>query len=155
MKSLFFTLTLLAGNFIFAQETPKDSTATKSKNNELEEVTIYGNNKKFLKVESDKTTVGIKENPMLSTGNAYDAVKKLPGVIASPTGGLTLNGKGVTIFIDGSPSTLSGTDLENYLSTLPANAIEKVELIYKHLYRLCPTFQRHQLDNEHNGSLVL
>lgn len=130
MKSLFFTLTLLAGNFIFAQETPKDSTATKSKNNELQEVTIYGNNKKFLKVESDKTTVGIKENPMLSTGNAYDAVKKLPGVIASPTGGLTLNGKGVTIFIDGSPSTLSGTDLENYLSTLPANAIEKVELIY-------------------------
>ena len=31
---------------------------------------------------------------------------------------------------DGAPSTLSGTDLQNYLATLPANAIEKVELIY-------------------------
>ena len=67
---------------------------------------------------------------MLGTGNAYDAVKKLPGVIASPTGGLTLNGKGVTINIDGAPSTLSGTDLENYLSSLPGSAIEKAELIY-------------------------
>ena len=83
-----------------------------------------------MKIESDKTTVSIKDNAMLSTGNAYDAVKKLPGVIASPIGGLSLNGKGVRIYIDGSPSTLSGSDLENYLSSLPANAIEKVELIY-------------------------
>jgi iron complex outermembrane receptor protein len=41
-----------------------------------------------------------------------------------------LNSKNVAIYIDGAPSSLSGTDLQNYLSTLPANAIEKVELIY-------------------------
>lgn len=83
-----------------------------------------------MKIDSDKTTVSIKDNQMLSTGNAYDAVKKMPGVIASPTGGLTLNGKGVTVFIDNAPTTLSGTDLQNYLSSLPASAIEKAELIY-------------------------
>jgi iron complex outermembrane receptor protein len=102
----------------------------REKTNALSEVMVYGNKKQFLKVESDKTTVSVKENPMLSTGSTYDAVKKLPGVIASPTGGLTLNGKGVAIYIDGAPSTLSGTDLQNYLSSLPASAIEKVELIY-------------------------
>lgn len=100
------------------------------KTNSLSEVMVYGNKKQFLKVEADKTIVSVKENPMLSTGSTYDAVKKLPGVIASPTGGLTLNGKGVAIYIDGAPSTLSGTDLQNYLSGLPASAIEKVELIY-------------------------
>jgi len=67
---------------------------------------------------------------MLNSGSAFDAVKKLPGVITSPTGSLTLNGKGVSIYIDGSPSSLSGTDLQNYLNSLPANAIEKIELIY-------------------------
>jgi hypothetical protein len=59
-----------------------------------------------------------------------EAVKKIPGVITSPSGSITLNSKGVTIYIDGAPSSLSGTDLQNYLATLPANAIEKVELIY-------------------------
>jgi len=102
----------------------------REKTNTLSEVMVYGNKKQFLKMEADKTIVSVKENPMLSTGSTYDAVKKLPGVIASPTGGLTLNGKGVTIYIDGAPSTLSGTDLQNYLSSLPASAIEKVELIY-------------------------
>ena len=129
MKSLLFSLLILISTSLFAQnEVVKDS--VKSKTNELNEVQVYGNKKQFLKIESDKTTVSVKDNPMLSTGNAYEAVKKLPGVIASPTGGLSLNGRGVSIFIDGSPSTLSGSDLENYLSSLPASAIEKVELIY-------------------------
>lgn len=114
--------------FMSAQETKTENDTVK-KVTTIEEVTVKIQ-KKFIKVESDKTTVAIKDNPMLGTGNAYDAVKKLPGVIASPTGGLSLNGKGVTIYIDGAPSTLSGNDLENYLSSLPGSAIEKAELIY-------------------------
>ncbi|MGV3697080.1 TonB-dependent receptor domain-containing protein [Flavobacterium sp.] len=132
MKSLLMaTLCVVAGS-AFAQEQPNptvNDTVKNPKVNELKELTIT-QQKKFIKIESDKTTVAVKDNPMLGTGNAYDAVKKLPGVIASPTGGLSLNGKGVAIYIDGSPSTLSGSDLENYLASLPANAIEKVELIY-------------------------
>ncbi len=131
MAALFMT-----ASSSFAQEALKEPTNQRvqdtvktPKTNELKEVTIT-QQKKFIKIESDKTTVAVKDNPMLGSGNAYDAVKKLPGVITSPTGGLSLNGKGVTIYIDGSPSTLSGTDLQNYLSSLPANAIEKVELIY-------------------------
>ena len=96
----------------------------------LNEVTLFGNKRQYIKVDADKTTVNVKENGMLNSGNALEAVKKLPGVIASPVGGLTLNGKGVTIYIDGAPSSLSGTDLQNYLAGLPAKSIEKVELIY-------------------------
>lgn len=138
MKSAFIISIFLLTHVLFAQEKPttleeKSSQTTndtiKKKETVLEEVTVNVK-KPIMKIESDKTTISIKDNAMLSTGNAYDAVKKLPGVIASPVGGLSLNGKGVTIFIDGSPSTLSGADLENYLSSLPANAIEKVELIY-------------------------
>lgn len=129
MKSLFVSLVVLTTISTFAQETKKEQDSTKSKTTTLDEVKVT-TKKQLIKIDSDKTTVSVKDNAMLSTGSAYDAVKKLPGVIAAPTGGLTLNGKGVAIYIDGSPSTLSGNDLENYLSSLPANAIEKVELIY-------------------------
>jgi hypothetical protein len=100
------------------------------KSTELSEVTVYASQKQYIKVEADKTTVNVKDNALLNSGSSYDAVKRLPGVISSPTGSLSLNGRGVRIYIDGAPSTLSGTDLQNYLSSLPANAIEKVELIY-------------------------
>ncbi|WP_298135982.1 outer membrane beta-barrel family protein [Flavobacterium sp.] len=128
MKSLLLSAMFLITSVMSAQETKTENDTVK-KVTTIEEVTVKIQ-KKFIKVESDKTTVAIKDNPMLGTGNAYDAVKKLPGVIASPTGGLSLNGKGVTIYIDGAPSTLSGNDLENYLSSLPGSAIEKAELIY-------------------------
>ncbi|WP_310557260.1 outer membrane beta-barrel family protein [Flavobacterium sp.] len=133
MKSLFLTVSLLVTFFSFAQENQNIKTeqdTVKSKINSLDEVAIYGKRKQFLKVESDKTTVNVKDNAMLNSGSSLDAVKRLPGVITSPTGGLSLNGKNVRIYIDGSPSTLTGEDLQNYLSSLPANAIEKVELIY-------------------------
>ena len=131
MKSLSIALCLLVTGTLFAQETPKtEENKSSEKTNELKEVTIYGNKKQHLKVESDKTTINVRDNSMLNSGSSLEAVKKIPGVITSPTGTITLNSKGVTIYIDGAPSSLSGTDLQNYLSTLPANAIEKVELIY-------------------------
>lgn len=137
MKSLFTAFLVLSSTAFFAQETEKNQqnttvndTIKNKKITELEGVTIFGNKKQFIKVDSDKTTVSIKENPMLSSGTALEAVKKLPGVITSPTGSLSLNGKAVTVYIDNAPSTLSGQDLQNYLSSLPAKAIEKVELIY-------------------------
>nr|WP_315173486.1 TonB-dependent receptor [uncultured Flavobacterium sp.] len=132
MKIILSFLSLFVASVALAQDvkTQQDSIASAKKAEELKEVTVFGNKKQFLKVESDKTIVSVKDNGMLNSGNSLEAIKRLPGVITSPTGGLTLNGKGVTVYIDGSPSTLNGTDLQNYLSSLPANAIEKVELIY-------------------------
>lgn len=134
MKSLVSTVLLLLSIITYSQEIPQNKTKQDSteikKAEELKEVTVFGNKKQFLKIESDKTIVSVKDNPLLNSGNTFEAIKRLPGVIASPIGGLTLNGRGVRVYIDGAPSTLTGNDLENYLSSLPANSIEKVELIY-------------------------
>ena len=133
MKSTILSLFCLFAISSFAQVNTQEKNAQdtiKPKANALDEVKVYGNKKQFMKVEAGKTIVSVKDNPMLSSGNAMEAVKKMPGIISSPTGSLILNGKSVTIFIDGAPSTLTGNDLQNYLSSLPANAIEKVELIY-------------------------
>ncbi|MES2410907.1 MAG: TonB-dependent receptor [Bacteroidota bacterium] len=135
MKSVCIILCLLATGFIFAQEAPTESQQTPKTNptektTEIKEVTVFGNKKQYVKVESDKTTINVRDNAMLNSGSSLEAVKKIPGVITSPTGSITLNSKGVSIYIDGTPSSLSGSDLQNYLATLPANAIEKIELIY-------------------------
>lgn len=134
MKSIILSGMFLVATTFYAQEKPNNQTVQdtvkKEKTNELKEVTIYGNKKQYIKVESDKTTINVRDNAMLNSGSSLEAVKKIPGVITSPTGSITLNSKGVAIYIDGSPSSLSGPDLQNYLATLPANAIEKVELIY-------------------------
>lgn len=95
----------------------------------LKEVVVT-DRKKYIKIESDKTTINVKDNPLVSSGTALDAIKKMPGVVASPTGGFSLNGKPIVIYIDDAPNSLSGNDLKNYLSSLPAKAIENIELIY-------------------------
>ncbi|MBC7524498.1 MAG: TonB-dependent receptor [Flavobacterium sp.] len=128
-KILFATVFLVFLNTHAQEKKAQNDTIKKEKITNLDEVKIE-NRKKYIKVDSDKTTVLVKDNGMLNSGSSLEAVKKLPGVITSPTGSITLNGKGVKIYVDGAPSSLSGTDLQNYLNSLPANAIEKVELIY-------------------------
>jgi iron complex outermembrane receptor protein len=55
-------------DFIAKTETPKS----------LSEVTVYGNKRQFIKVESDKTTINVKINPMRNSGSSLDTVKKNP-----------------------------------------------------------------------------
>ena len=96
---------------------------------ELKTVEVVGDKKKFVNADADKTTYQVKDNATLSTGSMRDAVRKLPGVVISPSGDLNLNGKSISIYVDGVPSNLSGSDLKNYMDGLPANTIEKIELI--------------------------
>ena len=95
----------------------------------LNEVTVVGNKQEFIKVDADKTTYLVKGNPSLTSGSMEDALKKIPGVIKSATGDLTFNGRNLAVYIDGSPANLSGEDLKAFLQGLPANSIDKIELV--------------------------
>lgn len=99
------------------------------KTEEIKGVDVVADKKQMVKIDADKSTYQVKDNPTLTTGSIRDAVRKLPGIVLSPTGDLTLNGKTVSIYIDGIPSSLSGSDLKNYLESMPATTVEKIELI--------------------------
>jgi iron complex outermembrane receptor protein len=89
MKSLLFAAMLLLCHVVVAQENIKPEIVRDSvtpKENSLKEVQVYGNKKQYVKIDSDKTTVNVKDNVMLNSGSSLEAVKKLPGVITSPTG---------------------------------------------------------------------
>ncbi|UFH30297.1 outer membrane beta-barrel protein [Chryseobacterium sp. C-71] len=96
----------------------------------IEEVTLSGVKKRFIKSEADKITILVDGNNILSNGSTYEALTKIPGVIVTPNGYIAQNGKISAIYIDGEPSSISGEDLNNYLNSLPANSIDKIELIY-------------------------
>jgi outer membrane receptor protein involved in Fe transport len=96
---------------------------------ELEGVTVKAQ-KAFIEQKIDRTIV----NPEVLISNAglsiWEVLEKSPGVRADDSGGLSLKGKeGVMVFIDDKPTYLAGEDLMNYLRSLPAGTIDKIELI--------------------------
>jgi Outer membrane protein beta-barrel family/Carboxypeptidase regulatory-like domain/TonB-dependent Receptor Plug Domain len=84
----------------------------------------------FVVQKVDKTIVNPDALISNTGGNALDVLSKSPGVSVDENGNVKLRGKsGVTILIDDKPTYLTGTELENYLKSLPSNAIKQVEIM--------------------------
>ena len=63
-------------------------------------------------------------------GNTTELLENIPSVAVDIDGNITLRGSsGVQILIDGRPSGLAGGAREAFLESLPASAVERVELI--------------------------
>ena len=93
--------------------------------------TIYVTGKRPpVKIEAGKITVNLSSALLSTDGNILDALRKLPGVIVQNDGTIILNGKsGANVLIDDKITYLSGENLINYLSSIPASSIENIELI--------------------------
>ncbi|RAJ83461.1 outer membrane receptor protein involved in Fe transport [Chitinophaga dinghuensis] len=95
---------------------------------DLKEVTVNSNQ---LKIERkfDKTIIDVNNTVFTNSGTSFDLLQKMPSVMLQQDGILLLQGKLATVMIDGRPLNISGDELKNYLGSLPANTISKVELI--------------------------
>ncbi|MEM7187159.1 MAG: TonB-dependent receptor [Bacteroidota bacterium] len=95
----------------------------------LEEVTIVVE-KPIVEVLADKTVFNVDKTINAIGNNAFELLRKAPGVIIDNNGNIIVEGKtGVQIFINGRPSILRGDDLRNYLETLQSTDIDSVEII--------------------------
>jgi hypothetical protein len=99
-----------------------------TKGTALKEVTVSAA-KPFVEHKIDRTVVNVDALISNAGSTAMDVLEKAPGVIVDQGGGISLNGKGVKIFIDDKPSYLSGADLESYLRSLSSSAIDQLELM--------------------------
>lgn len=97
-------------------------------NVKLKDVTVTGK-VPFIVHSVDKTTVNIAESAISAGGNALEVLQRAPGVRVDENGNVTLNSKAVMMFVDGRPTYVTGEDLKNLLSAMPASAIDKLELI--------------------------
>ncbi|MFN8300106.1 MAG: outer membrane beta-barrel protein [Chitinophagales bacterium] len=79
---------------------------------------------------SEKTVFHVAESPTSQTGNAEDVLRNMPGVSVDQKGNISIVGKqGVKILVDGKPNAMAENNLAAFLKSIPANAIEAIELI--------------------------
>lgn len=96
---------------------------------DLSAVTVTSK-KQFIERKIDKTV--INPDAMISNAgaNALEMLEKAPGITIDKDGNISLKGKqGVIVMLDGKPSYMSGADLVNYLTNLPAGNIDQVEIM--------------------------
>ena len=80
--------------------------------------------------DGEKMLYNVSEDPSVQTGTAADALQNAPGVEVDIEGNVTLNGvSSVQIWINGRPSRLNVENLKTYIQQLPANSLERIEVI--------------------------
>ncbi|NHW58891.1 TonB-dependent receptor, partial [Escherichia coli] len=62
-------------------------------------------------------------------GTALDGIKKLPGLVSSDVAGMLYQGKMLDVFMDGRPLNISSNELNAFLEGMPANSIDRIEII--------------------------
>ena len=78
----------------------------------------------------DRNTYAVKDMPATRGGSALDVLRNVPAVDVDIDNVVSLRGNtGVIIQINGRPSPLTAAQLGNYLAQLPADMIEKIEVI--------------------------
>ncbi len=86
--------------------------------------------KPFMEHQLDRTVYNIESSIISAGNNALEILKKLPGVNVDNSDGITIRGKsGVLIMMDGKTTYMSVQDVANYLKSLDASQIEKIEII--------------------------
>src|ERR1700722_14653747 len=78
----------------------------------------------------DRTIINVDASPSNTGSTAMDVLEKAPGVTLDKDDNISPKGKqGVQVMIDGKPTYLSSAQLADYLRSLPASAIDQIELM--------------------------
>ncbi|WP_018674665.1 TonB-dependent receptor domain-containing protein [Riemerella columbina] len=123
MKKLMIPIICLLVGYGYGQENKKPT-----KEREIESVTIT-KRKKAVEQKADRTIFDFSEQPQLNSGTALEGIKKLPGLVASDVAGMLYQGKMIEVYMDGRPLNISSNELNAFLEGMPANSIERIEII--------------------------
>ncbi len=121
MRYLHTILLLLTPTFLFSQI---DTTKVK----QLNEV-IIKTDKKAVEQKADRIIYSFSNQTYLNSGTLMEGLKKLPGLIISDVAGMVYQGKQLEVYMDGRPLNMYSDELNTFLESLPANTVEKVEII--------------------------
>lgn len=95
----------------------------------IKEIEVTGQ-KSAMQLEIDKKVFNVTDNILAEGASASEVLENIPSVDIDTEGNVSLrNNSSVELWLNGKPSGLSGSDKGQILEMLPADAIEKVELI--------------------------
>ena len=96
---------------------------------EMAGVTVVAS-RPMIEQKIDKTVLNVDASVTNVGATALEVLEKAPGVSVDKDGNISLKGKqGVMLMMDGRPTYLSATELSNYLKSLPASAIDQIEIM--------------------------
>lgn len=91
----------------------------------MKEFTVVGE-KPLVEYKLDKKVINVEKNINTAGGTAVDVLQNVPSVTVDYDGNVSIRGTtNVTILIDGRPSGITGTKLDQ----IPASSIESIEMI--------------------------
>ena len=91
---------------------------------------VVTSKKAFLEQKIDRTVVNVDALISNAGTTALEVLEKSPGVAIDQAGQISFHGKsGVAIYVDDKPTYLSGSDLENYLRSMPSSTLSQIELM--------------------------
>lgn len=94
----------------------------------LDEVVIT-ERRKLIEEKADRTVFNLEKSVVAQGGDALEAIKKMPGVQVQQQQ-INISGLGgVSIMVNGRMQHLSGDELIQFLRSIPANNLSKIELI--------------------------
>lgn len=98
--------------------------------NQLEEI-VVSDTRPLFEQKIDRMVFNVANSIAAAGGDALEMLRKAPGVIVDPlSNSIRLAGKsGLGIMVNGRLLRLSGDDLLAYLRTIPADHIERIEVI--------------------------
>lgn len=111
------------------QNTIKMEDLTLENNAVIQAVTV-STKRPEIEQKADRTVLNVENSTTASGENAYEVLRKAPGINIDKDDNISLKGKqGIMVTINDKPTYLSGQELANYLKTLHGTEIEKVEMI--------------------------
>lgn len=98
-------------------------------NQRLDEVTVTAQ-KPLVKVEIDKLSYNLEDDPEAKTSNTLDMLRKVPMVTVDGDDKIQLKGStNFKIYLNGKPSNLLSNNPSDVLKSMPANSVKNIEVI--------------------------
>ncbi len=98
-------------------------------NKVLKEVHVTAQ-KKLVKVEMDKLSYSLDDDPEAQTSNTLDMLRKVPMITVDGNDEIQLQGStNFKIYVNGKPSNMMNNNPADVLKSMPANSVKNIEVI--------------------------
>ncbi|MEY8761396.1 outer membrane beta-barrel protein [Chryseobacterium tongliaoense] len=124
MKIILAPIALLISSLTFAQAV-KDTT---TKQKEIEAVTVTVR-KPTVESKVDRTVFNVANSSILAGNTTWDVLRMTPLVSIDNNDAIKAEGEAVTVYINDRKSVFTGKELKEYLATIPADNLMKIEVI--------------------------
>ncbi|KMQ58620.1 TonB-dependent receptor [Chryseobacterium angstadtii] len=125
MRIIISSAALLIGTLVFAQA--KNDTI-KQKENQIEGVTLTAR-KPTVESKVDRTVFNVSNSSILAGNTTWDVLRMTPLVSIDNNDAIKAEGESVTVYINDRKSVFTGKELKEYLKTIPADNLMKIEVI--------------------------